>query len=616
MATNEELRPSNRPAHAGSTSVRTLRLILLALVAAIAGGAACVLPTGGSTTPTPPAFLASALGIGVVGTPERLTDAGESVNLPRSGYELESGTDTLALSSENQDGDTWHQFKSGAARSTPFGSEAVVLDGNVVEQFLTVEKRTGPKRWRWKLETGTLKPNLRPDGSVLVSAGNIVAGFRILPAAILDRRGRNVTPRGTRWDLERSDGSWFLALDVDDRELALPYVIDPATIFLRAAQGASNIATDTSLVLTKPIGLALNDQMIATVVARSARVICPPAGWTSVLRTVNGTTLAQETFRKTAVAADVAATNFPFLLGTTAGCATPAAALASGGIVAHYGVDNSAPMSGTAVGQANTSSLNITAPTITPGASDLILGLFGTRRGQTTITPPPGTTPTYAERSDSSSAATANGTTLEIATGVSTGAATGAKVAVAGGTAAINIGQHIALNVDTTVPTAPTLTLADASADVHTTGTTAYYRPTGAGSFDVTAASTDAQSGIASYNFPALAGFTGSGAAATRTYTLATPTEPNGTKNVTGVDNATNVSTASTFTLTSDSTAPASVYTFPAAAGNYNATGLTGSITGTASDAGSGLATVQVAIQQGAGNYYDGSTFANAASPG
>ena len=269
-------------------------------------------------------------------------------------------------------------------------------------------------------------------------------------------------------------------------------------------------------------------------------------------------------------------------------------------------------MSGTTVGQANTSSLNITAPTITPGASDLVLGLFGTRRGQTTITPPPGTTPTYDERSDSSSAATASGTTLEIATGVSTGAATGAKVAVAGGTAAINIGQHIALNVDTTVPTAPTLTLADASADVHTTGTTAYYRPTGAGSFDVTAASTDAQSGIASYNFPALAGFTGSGAAATRTYTLATPTEPNGTKNVTGVDNATNVSTASTFTLTSDSTAPASVYTFPAAAGKYNATGWTGSITGTASDAGSGLATVEVAIQQSAGNYYDGSTFANA----
>ena len=168
LATNEELRPSNRPAHAGMMPVRTLRLILLALVAAVAGGAACLLPSD-SATPRPPAFLASALGTDVEGTPERLTDAGEIVSLPRSGYELEAGTDTLALSSEDQDGDSWHQFESGAARSTPFGSETVVLDGNVVEQFLTVEKRTGPKRWRWKLETGTLKPHLRPDGSVLVS---------------------------------------------------------------------------------------------------------------------------------------------------------------------------------------------------------------------------------------------------------------------------------------------------------------------------------------------------------------------------------------------------------------------------------------------------------------
>ena len=49
----------------------------------------------------------------------------------------------------------------------------------------------------------------------------------------------------------------------------------------------------------------------------------------------------------------------------------------------------------------------------------------------------------------------------------------------------------------------------------------------------------------------------------------------------------------------------------PAAGGSYNAAGWGGSITGTASDGGADLLRVEVAIQQGSGNYYDGSSFAN-----
>jgi hypothetical protein len=111
------------------------------------------------------------------------------------------------------------------------------------------------------------------------------------------------------------------------------------------------------------------------------------------------------------------------------------------------------------------------------------------------------------------------------------------------------------VKVDTTAPAAPGLVLSDSSADVHTTGTTAFYRPAGSGSFDVTASSTDAQSGILDYSFPALAGFTGSGTGATRTYTLATPTEPNGAKTVNARNNAL-LTAGSTFTLTSDSVGP------------------------------------------------------------
>ena len=122
--------------------------------------------------------------------------------------------------------------------------------------------------------------------------------------------------------------------------------------------------------------------------------------------------------------------------------------------------------------------------------------------------------------------------------------------------------------------------LADSSADVHTTGTTAFYRPAGSGSFDVTASSTDGQSGILDYSFPVLAGFTGSGAGATRTYTLATPTEPNGNKPVTARNQALLSSSATNFTLTSDSTAPTG------GALSVNGTGATGGGTNSYDDDG------------------------------
>ncbi len=560
LATNEELRPSKRPAHAGSMPVRAVRFILLALVAAIAGGAACLL-AGGSPAPKPPAFLASALGTTVTAAPERLTDAGHSVELPRSGYELEAGTNTFALSSEDQDGDSWHQFESGAARSTPFGSETVVLDGDVVEQFLTVEKRNGPKRWRWKLDTGTLKPHLRPDGSVLVSAGNIVAGFRILPAAILDGRGRDVTPRGTRWDLERNDEDWFLALDVDDTELPLPYVIDPATLGLSDTANAAN-ANATTLVIPRPPALAVNDQMIAQVTALTNTFVCAPAGWTSIDRRNSGGTIMQELFSKTAVAADVAATNYTFTLDGNAGCPSPNAQRASGGIIAVFGVDNSAPIAAVA-GQANASSTTVTAPGITVGVGDGLVGFYGTATG-TTFTQPGGT-PTFFELWDVASGAS---TTSQLSGAIATAAgATGNKAATAAA-AAINIGQLVGLRVDATVPTAPVVTVTEADADTHVIGTTLFYRPGGnGGTFDIGATATDGQSGLKHISFPGLAGsFTpttpinDTASPYTRTYTWTTGATDTGAKTVTSEDNATNQNT-STFTLTSDSTGPPTTVT-------------------------------------------------------
>ncbi len=71
--------------------------------------------------------------------------------------------------------------------------------------------------------------------------------------------------------------------------------------------------------------------------------------------------------------------------------------------------------------------------------------------------------------------------------------------------------------------------------------------------------------------------------------------------------------------VTTDATAPsASVITFPAAAGEYNNTTFnagcaTNGFCGTATDTGSGILQVQVSIRQGAGNYWNGASFASAA---
>ena len=97
------------------------------------------------------------------------------------------------------------------------------------------------------------------------------------------------------------------------------------------------------------------------------------------------------------------------------------------------------------------------------------------------------------------------------------------------------------------------------------------------------------------------------------------------TLHVKATDNVGNVETVQTVTFKADTTAPTSVVQFPADSGQYSTTGwnngsagCTGSpatgLCGTVSDATSGVAQVQVSLRDGtsSGNYYDGSTFANA----
>ena len=88
------------------------------------------------------------------------------------------------------------------------------------------------------------------DGAVsfLDKTNNHVTSLVIDPVQILDRSGKEITPEGLRWDLEKTDSGWWLTLDLDDSELPLPYVIDPAVTY-RAPSATSNIdGGATSLV--------------------------------------------------------------------------------------------------------------------------------------------------------------------------------------------------------------------------------------------------------------------------------------------------------------------------------------------------------------------------------
>ena len=142
--------------------MRTLRLILLALVAAIAGGAAILMASGERVAA--PAYLHAALGT-QGGNSSYVPAAGVKVELGDSGYVVRNPTGTVSLASEDAAGGKWNRFEHGAVRSTPFGSESVVVTPTRAEQFLTVRERQGERTWRWRLGTGKLKPKFRVDGS-------------------------------------------------------------------------------------------------------------------------------------------------------------------------------------------------------------------------------------------------------------------------------------------------------------------------------------------------------------------------------------------------------------------------------------------------------------------
>ncbi|HEY8501243.1 MAG TPA: hypothetical protein VIL21_01025, partial [Solirubrobacterales bacterium] len=130
-----------------------------------------------------------------------------------------------------------------------------------------------------------------------------------------------------------------------------------------------------------------------------------------------------------------------------------------------------------------------------------------------------------------------------------------------------NVGNTVSISttvkVDTSDPSAPTLSFSNLSGGAYYSGsgTRVYFKPDAAnGAFDISASSSDSDTGIASYTFPAGSSlgtnWSGSGSGATRTYSYTATATTNGSQNVTATNNAGRTSSSSNFDLTADSTAP------------------------------------------------------------
>ena len=117
--------------------------------------------------------------------------------------------------------------------------------------------------------------------------------------------------------------------------------------------------------------------------------------------------------------------------------------------------------------------------------------------------------------------------------------------------------------VDTTAPTTPTFAFANLGGGAYYSGagTTVWFRPAAAtGTFDITASSTDADTGITGYTFPTAAAmgtnWAVSGAGATRTYSYTAGAGTPGAENVTATNPAGLTSAGGSWTTSADSAAP------------------------------------------------------------
>jgi hypothetical protein len=611
MASFPDLRPGLRSAKAGSRAVRRFRLpVLLAALAALlltASLAVSELATlRGAKAHDASAFLTRELGSPLDSAPlVRRPARRVEVKIDRRSYGVAYRQGAVSLAGLDTGVGTWNQYTHGVSRRTVFGRETITVSRLKTEQYLTVERRQGEKTWRWKLASPRLRPLPTPDGGINFALrhahsdghkhhhGPPLSELRILPPAILDARGRDITPDGLAWSFSRHGSSWWLELDVDDADLPLPYVIDPAITFRSAASTGGG--GEAYITIATPAGVAAGDFLIAQITHRAgaALTITPPdASWNLIRSDSNGATITSALYYKVATSAEPASYTWNFSAGVKA----------SGGIIAYQNVNNGDPIDVTSAGTGN--SMLVTAPTATTNtANTMVVGFFSMancNNGGDYWTPPVGMTERYDVNATGAFAQRSNSEGADVAQALA--GATGPKSAVPASSGAW-IGQLVALKVDVTPPTSSLSVTEGASPNLqYFSGGTFYYNPIAAGNFTlVDAASDGTGSGVASVAFPAISpavtGFTGAGNTDTTapydstTYSFdATNVTAPTPKTVTVTDYATN-STNDTVTFVRDTSGPgAFALTAPAA----GATIRNGQTVSAAPSDGAGIRQVEV----------------------
>src|SRR6266508_2750826 len=450
MASFPDLRPNDRSADAESVAVLPLRKIafILAAFAALLSAAFFAVPElatlRGAKAHDASAFLTRELGppqsqTSLVRTPAQTRPAlGGKLEIAQGGLRATSGRSAVSLRFGTYDGPKWRVYERGVGRRTSFGSETIAFGTDQIEESLVVERRQGERVWRWQLGTTRLEPSLRVDGSVHFANAGSDSGLSILPVAILDANGKDVTPAGAQWSLARAHGKQWLELRLNDAKLPTPYVIDPILIVGTCGPGAgdfngcsvhvvSNRSSFSTSPLVRPASVTTGNLMIAQITLRNLDAITAPAGWTQIgnLRT-QGTSLEQALYYKVATAGDTAGTTYSWSWTNNAD--------AAGAIFAYSGVDTGSPFDVTPSDNSNgTATASATGLTTTQNG-DMLVAFYGVQ-GNVTATQDTGLGLTQEFTALSGSSPASKGRTTGADGTQATAGASGNKTATLGATA-------------------------------------------------------------------------------------------------------------------------------------------------------------------------------------